>query len=58
MWQMGVGFKTRQGVSQESDTQKEVSGCYWDCWSPGEADGIVMFCLLSSHIFQSFHRNS
>lgn len=28
MWQMG-GFKTWQGVSQASDTQKEVSGCYW-----------------------------
>lgn len=23
------------------DSQKEVSGCHWDCWSPGEADGSV-----------------
>lgn len=40
VWQMGT-FKIHQGVSQGLDSQKEVIGCYWDCWSPGEADGRV-----------------
>lgn len=50
VWQTGR-FKIQQGVSQGLDSQKEVTGCHWDCWSPGEADGSI-YVLYS--LFEQF----